>query len=63
MLVYLYLETEGKINLLVTFIQWFVTQSKLSPIFTKTLLFPHETAYFGMTPDSYENADCSSKFM
>ena len=40
------LETEGKITLLVTFIQRFVTQSKLSLIFTKTLLFPHKTAYF-----------------
>ena len=40
------LETEGKISLLVTFIQRFIVQSKLSLIFTKTLLFPHKTAYF-----------------
>ena len=40
------LETEGKISLLVTFIQRFVTQCKLSLISTKTLLFPHKTAYF-----------------
>ena len=39
-------ETEGKIYLLVTFIQRFVTQSKLSLIFTERLLFPHKTAYF-----------------
>ena len=39
--VYLYLETEGKINLLVNFIQGFVTQSKLSLIFIKTILFSH----------------------
>ena len=42
----LILETQGKINLLVTFIQWFVTQSKLSLVFTEMLLFPHKTAYF-----------------
>ena len=39
------LETEDKISLLVTFLQRFVTQSKLSLISTKTL-FPHKTAYF-----------------
>ena len=42
----LILEPQGKINLLVTFIQWFVTQSKLSLIFIETLLIPHKTAYF-----------------
>ena len=42
----LILETEGKIYLLVTFIQRLVTQSKLSLIFTETLLFPYKTAYF-----------------
>ena len=40
------LETEGKIYLLVTFLQCFVTQSKLSPIFTETVLFPRKTGYF-----------------
>ena len=55
------LETEGKINLLVTFIQRFVTQSKLSLIFTKTL-FPHKTAYFSdNSHDALKNAD-DSKF-
>ena len=44
------LETEGKINLLVTFIQRFVTQSKLSLIFTKTL-------YFHIKHDALKNAD------
>ena len=39
------LETVGKICLLVTFIQRFVTQSKLSLIFSKTLLFPHKTTF------------------
>ena len=42
----LILETKGKINLLVTFIQWFVTQSQLSAIFTETLPLPHKRAYF-----------------
>ena len=52
------LEIEGKISLLVTFIQWFVTQSKLSLIFTKTLLFPHKTAYFSNNShNAYKNAD------
>ena len=35
---YLILETEGKIYLLVTFIQQFVTQSDLSLIFTETVI-------------------------
>ena len=57
------LETEGKISLLVTFIQRFVTQSKLSLIFTKTLLFPHKTAYFSNNShNAYKNADGNSKF-
>ena len=43
---YLILETEGKINLLVNFMQWFVTQSKLSLIFTDALLYPRKTAYY-----------------
>ena len=42
----LILETQGKIYLLVTFIQRLVTQSKLSLIFNETLLFPHKTVYF-----------------
>ena len=40
------LESEDKMSLLVTFIQRFVIQSKLSQIFTKTLLLPHKTTYF-----------------
>ena len=40
------LETEGKIYLVVTFIQRFVTRSKLSLIFTETLLFPRKTGYY-----------------
>ena len=43
------LEIEGKVSLLVTFIQRFVTQSKLSIIFIETLLSPHKTAYFRIT--------------
>ena len=57
------LEIEGKISLLVTFIQRFVTQSKLSLIFTKTLLFPNKTAYFlNNSHNAYKNADGNSKF-
>ena len=57
------LEIEGKISLLVVFIQRFVTQSKLSLIFTKTLLFPHKTAYFSNNShNAYKNADGNSKF-
>ena len=52
------LETEGKINLLVTFIQRFVTQSKLSLIFTKTLYFHIKQPIFWIT---HMNAD-DSKF-
>ena len=40
------LETEGKAYLLVTFMQRFVSKSKLSLIFTEMLLFPHKTACF-----------------
>ena len=43
------LETEGKISLLVTFIQRFVTQSKLSIIFTKTLYFHIKRPIFRIT--------------
>ena len=57
------LETEGKISLVVTSIQRFVTQSKLSLIFSKMLLFPHKTAYFSNNShDAYKNADGNSKF-
>ena len=55
------LEPEGKINLPGTFVQRFVTQSKLSLIFTKTLHF-HITAYFLNNPhDALKNVD-DSKF-
>ena len=57
------LESEDKMSLFVTFIQQFVTQSKLSLIFTKTLLFPHKTTYFSNNlHDAYKNADGNSKF-
>ena len=60
---YLNIKTEGNINLLVTFIQWFATQSNVSPIFTKTLLFPHKTAYIlNESYGSYKDADSNSKF-
>ena len=60
---YLNLETESKINLLVTFTQWFVTHNNLSLVFTKTLLFQHKTSYFSNeSHDSYKNADVNSKF-
>ena len=56
------LETEGKAYLLVTFIQRFVTKSKLSLIFTETLLFLHKTAYFlNDQHGSYKNADGNLK--
>ena len=42
----LILETEGKINLLVTLIQWFLKQSKQSLILTKTLFFPYKQSIF-----------------
>ena len=58
------LESEGKISLLVPFIQRFLTQSKLSLIFSKTLLLPHKTAYFlNNLHDAYKNADGKSKFI
>ena len=44
------LETEGKINLLVTFIQLLVTQSKLSLILSKTLYFIHKADYLSNNP-------------
>ena len=49
--------------MLVTFIQWFVTQSKLSLIFTKTLLFLHKTAYFSNNShNTCKNADGNANF-
>ena len=57
------LETKGKIGLLLNFIERSVTQSQLSLIFTKTLLFPHKTAYFSNNShNAYKNADGNSKF-
>ena len=59
----LILETEDKINSLVTLISWLLTQSKQSLILTKTLCFPHKSAYFlNDWHDSYKNADGNSKF-
>ena len=57
------LETEGKINLLVTFIQQFVTQDKLSLIFTNFhAIFPHKTPHFSNNShDPLKNAH-DSKF-
>ena len=55
------LETEGKISLLVPFMERFVTQSKLFLIFTKTL-YSHKTAYFvNNLYNAYKNADGNSK--
>ena len=57
------LKIEGKISLLVTFIQRFVTQSKLSLIFTKTLLLTDKRAYFSNNlHNAYKNADGNPKF-
>ena len=48
--------------MLVTFIQRFFTKSKLSKIFTKTLLFSPKTAYFSNNShDALKNSD-DSKF-
>ena len=57
-------ETEHKISLLVTFMERFVTQSKLSLNFTKKLSFPHKTDYF-LNNSHYacKNADGNSKFI
>ena len=58
------LETEGKAYLLVTFIQRFVTKSKLSLIFTEKILFSHKTACFlGDRHDSCKNADGNSSLI
>ena len=55
-------ETEDKDSLLVT-LQRFVTRNKLSLIFTKTILFPHNTAYFmNNSHNTYKNVDGNSKF-
>ena len=57
------LETEDEISLLVSFIQRFVTQSRLLLIFTKTPLLSHKTAYFShRSHDTYKNVDGNSKF-
>ena len=57
------LETEGRISFVVTFIQRFVTQSKLSLIFTETLLFSQKLACFSNNlHDACQNADGNSKF-
>ena len=54
---------EGKISLVLTFKQRFLTQSKLSLKFTKLLLFPHKTAYFSNNSHNvYGNAHYNSKF-
>ena len=54
------LSTEGKISLLIAFIQRFVTQSKLS---LKNAIFLHKTDYFSNNGnDAYKNADGNSKF-
>ena len=56
------LETDGKAYLLVTFIQQYITKSKISLILTEMLLFPHEAAYFlNDLHVSYKNADGNSK--
>ena len=56
------LEIEGKISLLVTFIQRLVARSKVSLIFTKTLLFPHKTVYFSNSShNTYKNVVGNSK--
>ena len=53
----LILVTEGKINLLVTFIQRYVTQSKLSLMSTQMLLFPDKAAYlFSLTDMTHGNS-------
>ena len=57
------LETDGKISLIVTFMQWCVTQSKLSLSFTKALSFPHKKACFcNNSHNAYKNGDCNPKF-
>ena len=50
------LKTEGKINLLGTFIQRFVMQSKLSLTFTKTLYFHIKQPTFRIT--SWRTQEC-----
>ena len=58
------LGSEDKISLLVTFIEQFVTQSKLSLIFTKILMFPHKTIYiYNNSYNAYKKADGNSKFI
>ena len=57
------LETEGKINLLVTFIQRFVTQSKLSLIFTKTLYFHIKQPIFRITHMTHSRMQMTQSFI
>ena len=57
------IETVGQNCLVLTFMQRFVTLRKLSLIFSKTLLFPHKTAYFSNNShDAYKNVDGNAKF-
>ena len=52
------LETEGKINLLVTFILRFLIRTKLSLSSTKCYVFPHKTANFSNNShDAYKNTE------
>ena len=56
------LQIEGKISLLVTFILRFVTQSKLSLIFSRALLFQDKAACFSNNShDAYKNVCGNSK--
>ena len=53
---------KSKISLLVALIQWCVTESNLSLIFTKTLLFAHSRAYLcNNSHNAYKKADGNSK--
>ena len=60
---YLNLETEGKINFLLTSIQWFFTQKKVSLILTKTLSFPQKNSLFFDSRKSHKNANGNSKLI
>ena len=58
------LESEGKAYLLVTFMQRFVSKSKLCLIFTEALLIPHKAGYFlNDRHDSYEHEDGITKLI
>ena len=58
-----WVETEGKINLLVTFIQSVVTQSKLSLIFTKTLYLHIKQPIFRVTYMTHSRMQMSQSFI